>query len=76
MRTVAFSVWSALFARLRTIQMPLPGPDRPTVLLPSEATLQVKRDLGLLDGRGQRGREQPRQSDELREALRLPPRML
>lgn len=76
MRTVAFSVWSVLFARLRTIHLPQPGPDRPTVLPPSEATLHVMRDLGLLDGRDRRGREQSRQSDELREALRLPPRML
>lgn len=76
MRTVAFSVWSVLFARLRTVHLPQPGPDRPWVLPPGEATLHIKRDLGLLDGRDQKGQEQARQSDELREALRLPPRML
>lgn len=76
MRTVAFSVWSVLFARLRTVHLPQPGPDRPCALPPYETPLHIKRDLGLLDGRDRRGQEQPRQSDELREALRLPPRML
>lgn len=36
----------------------------------------VRRDLGLMDGRDRIGPGHARQSDELREALRLPPRML
>lgn len=76
MRTVAFSVWSVLFARMRAVHLRHPGPDRPCALPPCEMPLHIKRDLGLLDGRDRRGQEEARQNDELRKALALLPRPL
>lgn len=76
MRTAAFSVWPRLLARLWIgMKFPRHVPmrrDCPEEELPDH----LKRDLGLLDGRERVGPGRARQSDEMREALRLLPRPL
>lgn len=76
MRTAAFSVWPRLFARLSTVEkfsrQVAKTRDCPEEELPDH----LKRDLGLLDGREGVGPGRARQSDAMREALRLLPRQL
>ena len=76
MRTAAFSVWPRLFARARILDWFF---EKTTGVIPSqedEKQDHIKRDLGLLDGRDPIGPGRLRQSDELREALRMLPRSL
>lgn len=76
MRTAAFRVWPRLLARLwigmrfpRYVTIPQDCPEE-------ELPDHLKRDLGLLDGREGVGPGRRRQSDAMREALRLLPRPL
>lgn len=76
MRTAAFSVWPRLFARAWILDW---FSEKSIEVSPSqedEMQDHIKRDLGLLDGRDQIGPGRARQSDELREALRMLPRSL
>ncbi len=76
MRTVALSVWPRLFARLWTREWLARKPAQAGDPQHDEMPDHLKRDLGLLDGRDRVGPEMTRQTDELREALRLLPRSL
>lgn len=76
MRTAAFSVWPRLFARAWILDW---FSEKSIEVSPSqedEMQDHIKRDLGLLDGRDPIGPGRLRQSDELREALRMLPRSL
>ncbi|SCX26831.1 hypothetical protein DSM25558_4093 [Agrobacterium sp. DSM 25558] len=76
MRTAAFSVLPRLFARAWILDW---FSEKSIGMSPSqedEMQDHIKRDLGLLDGRDRIGPGRARQSDELREAIRLLPRSL
>lgn len=76
MRTAALSVWPRLFARLWILDWFTRKSAQSNPSQEDEMQDHIKRDLGLLDGRDQIGPGRGRQSDELREALRLLPRSL
>ncbi len=76
MRTAAFSVWPRLFARAWSLDWFSKTSAQVSPSQQDEMHDHIKRDLGLLDGRDQIGAGRVRQSDELREALRLLPRSL
>ncbi len=76
MGTVALSVWLRFFAWLWDTDWFARSVLTHDELQGDELQDHLKRDLGLLDGRDQIGPERTRQSDELRKALRLPPRSL
>ncbi len=76
MRTAAFSVWPRLFARAWILDWFSKTSAQVSPSQEDEIQDHIKRDLGLLDGRDQIGPGRERQSDELREALRMLPRSL
>ncbi len=76
MRTAALSVWPRLFARPWILDWFARRSAQVSPSQEDEIQDHIKRDLGLLDGRDQIGPGRVRQSDELREALRLLPRSL
>lgn len=76
MRTVASSVWPRLFARAWSLDWFSKKSVQVSPSQEDEMQDHIKRDLGLLDGRDQIGPGRARQSDELREALRLLSRSL
>ena len=81
MRAATLRVRSHMFAILRLFDLlrPLRGNTQTTRhdnLVDDGMTDDMKRDLGLMDGRRGVGPQQERQSDEMREALLRQPRPL
>lgn len=75
MRAATLRAWPRFGALLRLFEKLNWKSERDDI---HEADLNdhAKRDLGLIDGRDRIGPGRVRQSGELQEALRLPPRML